>query len=63
MRSSIPCIMLILLLIATYQYHCQLVLFTKYLTYIVFLGLFTVHVLFYCFYSYVVGIFEQPLAK
>jgi len=41
----------------------QLVLFTKYLTYILPLGLFTVHLLFYCFYFYVVGIFEQPLAK
>jgi len=27
------------------------------------LGLSTLHLLFYCLYSYVVGIFEQPLAQ
>jgi len=40
----------------------NLFLLTKYLTYIFLFGLFTVHLLFYCFDSYVV-LFEQPLAK
>jgi len=30
---------------------------------VILLGVYTLHLLFYCFYSYVVVIFEQPLAQ
>jgi len=51
-----------LLLTTTSQYHCQLVLFTEYLTYILLFYCLLLCLLFYC-YAYVVGILSNPWHK
>jgi len=41
-----------------------LVFYQMFLRFIVIrLGVYTLYLLFYCFYSYIVAIFEQPLAQ
>jgi len=57
----------------SFLYHCQLFYFAFYSFYsfrfyltvfiVILLGRCTLYLLFYCFYSYVVVIFEHPLAK